>query len=73
MQRRYRLHWAAPQEQDSAPVRRFIVAAFDPAYGKALTIATLEPDYSEEFRCCFMETFVDNLDLAVTRILAGFG
>lgn len=46
--RRYRLHWAAPQETESAPVRRFIVAAFDPAYGKALNVAVLEPDYDEE-------------------------
>lgn len=46
--RRYRLHWAAPQETESAPVRRFVVAAFDPAYGKALNVAVLEPDYDEE-------------------------
>lgn len=48
--RRYRLHWQAPESRESAPVRRYIVAALDPAYGKALTIATLEPDYSEELR-----------------------
>jgi len=31
-------------------VRRYVVAAFDPAYGRALTITVLEPDYSEELR-----------------------
>jgi len=48
--RRYRLYWTAPQDQESAPIRRYIVAALDPAYGKALNIATLEPDYSEELK-----------------------
>jgi len=48
--RRYRLSWAAPVENESAPVRRYIVAALDPAYGKALNIAVLEPDYDEEKR-----------------------
>jgi len=46
--RRYRLSWAAPVENESAPVRRYIVAALDPAYGKALNVAVLEPDYDEE-------------------------
>lgn len=49
--RKFRLEWAAPlEEQDAAPVRRYIVAAIDPAYGRALTFAVLEPDYSEELR-----------------------
>jgi len=49
--RKFRLDWAAPiEEQDAAPVRRYVVAAIDPAYGRALTFAVLEPDYSEELR-----------------------
>lgn len=48
--RRFRLQWSAPAEKDSAPVQRYLVNAFDPAYGKALTITILEPDYSEELR-----------------------
>lgn len=48
--RRYRLSWAAPVENEASPVRRYIVAALDPAYGKALNIAVLEPDYDEEKR-----------------------
>jgi hypothetical protein len=48
--RRYRLHWSAPHEHECSPVRRYIVAAFDPAYGKALNVSILEPDYDEELR-----------------------
>lgn len=48
--RRFKLHWTAPEERASAPIRRYVVAALDPAYGRALTIAMLEPDYSEESR-----------------------
>jgi len=48
--RRFKLCWTAPDDRPSAPVRRYVVAAFDPAYGKALTITILEPDYSEELR-----------------------
>lgn len=48
--RRYRLQWSAPQEKEGAPVQRYVVNAFDPAYGKALTITILEPDYNEELR-----------------------
>lgn len=48
--RRFKLHWMAPEERASAPIRRYVVAALDPAYGRALTIAMLEPDYSEESR-----------------------
>jgi len=36
--------------RECAPVRRYVVAAFDPAYGKALTVTVLEPDYSQELR-----------------------
>jgi len=46
--RKFRLEWLPPEEQLSAPVRRYVIAAVDPAYGKALTITVLEPDYSEE-------------------------
>jgi len=31
-------------------VRRYVVAAHDPAYGRALTVTILEPDYSQELR-----------------------
>lgn len=48
--RRFKLSWTAPAEKDSAPIRRYVVAAHDPAYGRALTITVLEPDYSEELR-----------------------
>merc|ERR1712028_160045 len=61
--RRYRLHWAAPLDQDGAPVRRYMVAALDPAYGKALNIAVLEPDYSEE-----LQRFVDVGELGVYEL-----
>lgn len=46
--RRYRLCWHPPAERPAAPVRRYLVAALDPSYGKPLTITVLEPDYSEE-------------------------
>lgn len=46
--RRFQLRWASPAIVPSAPVRRYIVAAFDPAYGKPLTITVLEPDYDQE-------------------------
>jgi hypothetical protein len=49
-QRRYRLQWDAPEHREVAPVHKYIVAAFDPAYGRALNIAILEPDYSQELR-----------------------
>lgn len=48
--RRFRLQWSAPPEKEGAPVQRYMVNAFDPAYGKALTITILEPDYSEELK-----------------------
>jgi len=50
--RRVRLEWAAPAEltspQQAPPVRSYVVAAFDPDFGKALTVAVLEPDYNED-------------------------
>lgn len=49
--RRLGLTWEAPArgEHDSvAPVTRYVVAAFDPAYGRTVTVAVLEPDYSEK-------------------------
>jgi len=49
-QRKFQLSWTAPILRDSAPVRRYVVAAHDPAYGRALTINVLEPDYSQESR-----------------------
>eukprot|EP00927_Polykrikos_kofoidii_P037482 TRINITY_DN31642_c0_g1_i1.p1 TRINITY_DN31642_c0_g1~~TRINITY_DN31642_c0_g1_i1.p1 ORF type:complete len:841 (-),score=130.94 TRINITY_DN31642_c0_g1_i1:68-2401(-) len=45
--RRFRLTWSPPDERATAPVRRYVVAAFDPAYGRTLTITILEPDYCE--------------------------
>lgn len=48
--RKFRLTWQAPGERKSAPIRKYIVAALDPAYGRPLTVAVLEPDYSEELR-----------------------
>jgi len=48
--RRYQLRWHAPEGRETAPVSRYLVAALDPAYGKALTITVLEPDYSEELK-----------------------
>lgn len=42
------LTWDPPRENPAAPVRRYVVAAVDPAYGRALTIRTLEPDYDQE-------------------------
>jgi hypothetical protein len=48
--RKFRLHWTTPEPRELAPVSRYVVAAVDPAYGRALTIAVLEPDYNEELR-----------------------
>jgi len=47
-QRKFKLSWSAPLCCERAPVRRYVVAAVDPAYGKALTITILEPDYNQE-------------------------
>eukprot|EP00929_Paragymnodinium_shiwhaense_P075930 TRINITY_DN3890_c0_g1_i1.p1 TRINITY_DN3890_c0_g1~~TRINITY_DN3890_c0_g1_i1.p1 ORF type:complete len:1038 (-),score=223.93 TRINITY_DN3890_c0_g1_i1:75-3188(-) len=47
--RRISLEWSAPADlRSAAPVRKYLVAAVDPAYGRALTVATLEPDYQED-------------------------
>eukprot|EP00931_Biecheleriopsis_adriatica_P021634 TRINITY_DN14096_c0_g2_i1.p1 TRINITY_DN14096_c0_g2~~TRINITY_DN14096_c0_g2_i1.p1 ORF type:complete len:793 (-),score=182.60 TRINITY_DN14096_c0_g2_i1:11-2365(-) len=48
--RRIRLQWQPPECCEGAPVRRFLVAALDPSYGRALTITILEPEYSEELK-----------------------
>merc|ERR1712113_1160538 len=40
--------WDSPVSSDCAPVRRYVVAVFDPTYGRAITVATLEPDYDEK-------------------------
>jgi len=45
---RVRLEWEAPAMQREAPVRSYVIAAVDPAYGRALTVAKIEPDFSEE-------------------------
>lgn len=48
--RQFKLQWLPPEEREAAPVRRYLVAAVDPAYGRALTITVLEPDYCEQLR-----------------------
>jgi len=48
--RRIKLQWDPPDDSENAPVRRYVVAAFDPSYGKALTVTLLEPDYSERLK-----------------------
>lgn len=49
--RRFQLQWAPPfSNMETAPVRRYIVAALDPAYGKPLTITVLEPDYNPDLQ-----------------------
>lgn len=48
--RKFRVLWSQPEPRETAPLRRFVVAAVDPAYGRALTVTVLEPDYSEELR-----------------------
>jgi len=45
-QRRYQLHWTSPEKREFADVRKWVVAAFDPAYGRPLNISTIEPDYN---------------------------
>lgn len=46
--RKFRLEWIPPQPCEAAPVSRYIVGVVDPAFGRALKVATLEPDYSQE-------------------------
>lgn len=48
--RRMRLEWIPPEQSNEAPVQKYVVAAVDPTYGRAITIAILEPDYDEELR-----------------------
>mmetsp|Transcript_89304 Transcript_89304/g.251369 ORF Transcript_89304/g.251369 Transcript_89304/m.251369 type:complete len:654 (-) Transcript_89304:112-2073(-) len=48
--RRIRLEWSPPIPRDGAPIRRYIIAAFDPSYGRALTVTVLEPDYSQQLQ-----------------------
>eukprot|EP00811_Abedinium_folium_P037103 NODE_974_length_2666_cov_13.062623.p1 GENE.NODE_974_length_2666_cov_13.062623~~NODE_974_length_2666_cov_13.062623.p1 ORF type:complete len:867 (-),score=69.60 NODE_974_length_2666_cov_13.062623:65-2440(-) len=62
--RKLRLSWTAPPERASAVVKRYVIAVFDPAYGRALTVTVLEPDYSQELR-----RFV-SMDELTTYILA---
>eukprot|EP00927_Polykrikos_kofoidii_P044023 TRINITY_DN38114_c0_g1_i1.p1 TRINITY_DN38114_c0_g1~~TRINITY_DN38114_c0_g1_i1.p1 ORF type:complete len:960 (+),score=136.36 TRINITY_DN38114_c0_g1_i1:62-2881(+) len=47
--RKFQLSWAKPPEADSErPVRKYTISAVDPSYGRPLTVAVLEPDYSQE-------------------------
>eukprot|EP00933_Yihiella_yeosuensis_P064004 TRINITY_DN67316_c0_g1_i1.p1 TRINITY_DN67316_c0_g1~~TRINITY_DN67316_c0_g1_i1.p1 ORF type:complete len:702 (-),score=138.61 TRINITY_DN67316_c0_g1_i1:98-2203(-) len=48
--RRIQLSWQAPTELDNSPIRRYVIQAMDPGYGKYLTVTVLEPDYSQELR-----------------------
>ncbi|CAK9010373.1 Uncharacterized protein SCF082_LOCUS10648 [Durusdinium trenchii] len=48
--RRIRLDWTPDMNSLAAPVRRYLVAALDPAYGQALTITVLEPEYNETLK-----------------------
>lgn len=48
--RKFELRWCPPISRPQAPVRKYVIAVFDPSYGKALTVTVLEPDYSEELR-----------------------
>lgn len=45
--RKFRLQWRAPVDQTMAPVRKYMVAVYDPSYGKPITVSVLEPDYNE--------------------------
>lgn len=48
--RRFKVQWKPPHNRPNAPVHRYIVAVYDPSYGKALAVGTLEPDYSQEYK-----------------------
>jgi hypothetical protein len=48
--REVELRWESPANASTAPVHRYVVAAFDPSYGKMITVAVLEADYSEELK-----------------------
>merc|ERR1712118_512315 len=41
------LSWSQPVLKELAPVDRYVVAAEDTKYGRAVTLAVLKPDYSE--------------------------
>eukprot|EP00929_Paragymnodinium_shiwhaense_P028156 TRINITY_DN1638_c0_g1_i2.p1 TRINITY_DN1638_c0_g1~~TRINITY_DN1638_c0_g1_i2.p1 ORF type:complete len:955 (+),score=265.51 TRINITY_DN1638_c0_g1_i2:140-3004(+) len=62
--RRYLLQWSPPEESATAPIRRVIIAAHDPAYGRVLTITVLEPDYSEQLRRFVSVAELDRFELA---------
>lgn len=44
------LTWEAADSAGAAPVQKYTVAVFDPAYGKTLKVAVLEADYNEELK-----------------------
>eukprot|EP00746_Dinoflagellata_sp_MGD_P120766 gnl/MRDRNA2_/MRDRNA2_56168_c0_seq1.p1 gnl/MRDRNA2_/MRDRNA2_56168_c0~~gnl/MRDRNA2_/MRDRNA2_56168_c0_seq1.p1 ORF type:complete len:594 (+),score=101.57 gnl/MRDRNA2_/MRDRNA2_56168_c0_seq1:217-1782(+) len=46
--RRIQLQWEPPS--DIANARRYVVSVFDPTFNRAITVANLEPDYSEEMK-----------------------
>lgn len=48
--REVELRWELPHNVSTAPVHRYVVAAFDPSYGKMITVAVLEADYNEELK-----------------------
>lgn len=48
--RRFQVSWTPPESRELAPVKKYVVSVFDPAYGKDLTVQVMEPDYSEEQR-----------------------
>lgn len=48
--RKLRLSWSAPKTCSGGAVRKYVVAAHDPSYGRALSVAVLEPDYSQELK-----------------------
>jgi len=48
--RKFELRWCPPIPRPQAPVRKYVIAVFDPSYGRSLTVTVLEPDYSEELR-----------------------
>ena len=62
--------------QGAAPVQKYIVAVFDPAYGKALTVAVLEPDYCEELKrfvpveeiCSYVLVEKDRVCISVCKV-----
>ncbi|CAK0882444.1 unnamed protein product [Prorocentrum cordatum] len=48
--RKLRLNWSAPKSCSGGAVRKYVVAVHDPSYGRALSVAVLEPDYSQELK-----------------------